>query len=63
VRYQNLIIEYRIVNKESKEYVTLNGRLKVSENAVTSPGNLPCNFLIHAVGPYYHTEAKNRSIV
>lgn len=37
--------------------------MNVSENAVTSPGELPCNFLIHAVGPYYNEQGKNLSVV
>jgi len=52
----------RIINDESREFVKQNGRLQVSGNAVTSPGNLSCNFLIHSVGPYYHEEGKNISI-
>ena len=44
----------RIINQECKEYIDQNGRLGVSQNAVTSPGALKCSFLIHAVGPYFH---------
>ena len=58
-----LNLHFSIVNEECKAYIATNGRLKVGENAVTSGGSLPCSFLVHAVGPYFHEVAPNKAIV
>ena len=43
---------YRI-QKESDEYISRHGSVKIGEVASTGPGNLRCKFIIHAVGPIY----------
>ncbi|XP_018430095.1 PREDICTED: poly [ADP-ribose] polymerase 14-like [Nanorana parkeri] len=46
-----------IIEKDSKEYIRANGRLKTGEYAVTHAGNLPCKCLLHAVGPVWFDDA------
>ncbi|PFX25355.1 Poly [ADP-ribose] polymerase 9 [Stylophora pistillata] len=39
------------IQTESDEYVAKHGPIKTGGIAVTKPGNLPCNIIIHAVVP------------
>ncbi|CAJ1078799.1 protein mono-ADP-ribosyltransferase PARP9 isoform X1 [Xyrichtys novacula] len=39
------------IQKESNDYIKKNGDLKTGEAIVTGSGQLPCNKIIHAVGP------------
>lgn len=41
------------IQTESDEYVAKHGPIKTGGIAVTKPGNLPCNIIIHAVGPVW----------
>ncbi|CAH1257713.1 DTX3L [Branchiostoma lanceolatum] len=53
------------VQKESKDHVRRHGRVRVSETAVTSGGKLPCEYIIHAVGPKWergHEEMNERQL-
>ncbi|XP_072273971.1 protein mono-ADP-ribosyltransferase PARP9 isoform X3 [Pyxicephalus adspersus] len=45
-----------IIEKESKDFIRSKGSLKTGELAVTSPGNLPCKRLLHAVGPVWYSD-------
>ncbi|XP_040214277.1 protein mono-ADP-ribosyltransferase PARP9-like [Rana temporaria] len=49
-----------IIEKDSKDYIKANGRIKTGEYAVTRPGNLPCKCLLHVVGPVWFQEAAKR---
>ncbi|XP_022791123.1 poly [ADP-ribose] polymerase 9-like [Stylophora pistillata] len=40
------------IQTESDEYVAKHGPIKTGGIAVTKPGNLPCNIIIHAVGKF-----------
>ncbi len=42
-----------VINRESSEWVSKNGPVTHSKPAVTSGGNLPYKFVIHAVGPVW----------
>ena len=44
------------INRESKAFIKKNGSLQVGEVMHTGPGNLPCKFVIHAVGPQWRQE-------
>ncbi|KAK3098184.1 hypothetical protein FSP39_016972 [Pinctada imbricata] len=44
----------RALERECKDYIRQNKKLNVSETCVTGGGKLPCNFVIHAVGPNWH---------
>ncbi|OMJ89912.1 hypothetical protein SteCoe_7799 [Stentor coeruleus] len=41
------------IQSESSKYIKEHGRLKTGDAAVTSAGNLPCKYVIHAVGPIW----------
>ena len=41
------------IDKESREWVAEHGPVTFDSPAYTSGGNLPCNFVIHAVGPVW----------
>lgn len=42
------------IQKESFKYVKKHGRVKTGDVAVTGAGNLPCKYVIHAVGPIWY---------
>lgn len=42
------------IQKESREYVKQNGRVKTGTCGFTSGGNLKCKYVIHAVGPIWN---------
>ena len=42
-----------IIQKESEEWVGKNGRVAHAHPAYTSSGQLPCKYVIHAVGPIW----------
>jgi len=41
------------IDRESREWVEANGPVTHGKPAVTSGGNLPCKYVIHAVGPIW----------
>jgi O-acetyl-ADP-ribose deacetylase (regulator of RNase III) len=41
------------INKESRQWVNEHGPVTFSAPAYTSGGNMPCRFVIHAVGPVW----------
>jgi len=41
------------IDRESREWVSANGFVTHDKPAVTSGGNLPCKYVIHAVGPVW----------
>jgi O-acetyl-ADP-ribose deacetylase (regulator of RNase III) len=43
----------KIINKESRAWIKEHGPVSHSEPAYTSAGNLPCRYVIHAVGPVW----------
>lgn len=49
-----------VVVKQCNEYVTRTGNLEVTQNFVSSGGNLPCSGIIHAVGPQWGKYKGNR---
>lgn len=49
------------VQEESDNYISRHGPVKVGQVAVTSKGNLPCKYIIHAVGPMYRGGWNNES--
>jgi O-acetyl-ADP-ribose deacetylase len=42
-----------VIDRESREWVRVNGPVFHSKPAVTSGGNLPCKYVLHAVGPVW----------
>ena len=42
-----------VIDRESHEWVRINGPVTHFKPAVTSGGNLPCKYVIHAVGPVW----------
>jgi O-acetyl-ADP-ribose deacetylase (regulator of RNase III) len=42
-----------IIQAESREWVSQHGPVSHAEPAFTKAGNLPCRFIIHAVGPVW----------
>ena len=42
-----------VIDRESREWVRINGPVTHLKPAVTSGGNLPCKYVIHAVGPVW----------
>lgn len=43
-----------VLKQESKKYVGQHGNLNLSENCITSAGNLRCKHVIHALGPRWN---------
>lgn len=41
------------INRESREWLAKNGPVLHDQPAYTSGGNLPCKYIIHAVGPVW----------
>jgi O-acetyl-ADP-ribose deacetylase (regulator of RNase III) len=42
-----------VIDRESREWVRINGHVTHAKPAVTSGGNLACKYVIHAVGPVW----------
>ncbi len=51
VAYAIMMAAGRELQEESEQYVKQNGDIPVSKYAVTGSGKLPCNKVIHSVGP------------
>ena len=51
-----------VIDRESREWVRLNGPVAHAKPAVTSGGNLPCKFVIHAVGPVWGEGDEDRKL-
>ncbi|MEE6465713.1 hypothetical protein FKM82_006657 [Ascaphus truei] len=49
------------IQYDSNKYVQDHGEVPVGGIAATGPGNLPCNLIIHAVGPVYRDYAPDRA--
>ena len=55
-----------IIDRESREWVRVNGQVTHAKPAVTSGGNLSCKYVIHAVGPIWgagNEDAKLREAI
>lgn len=48
--------------KESDSHIQKYGKLKPGEAVVTSAGDLPCRYLIHAVGPQIRSNPSSRTL-
>lgn len=46
----------RAISAESQAWVRKHGRVKTGNVAYTSGGNLPCDYVIHAVGPIWRAK-------
>ena len=42
------------IQAKCTEYVQRHGKLRVSEHFLTKGGNLPCSYILHAVGPFWN---------
>jgi len=51
------------IQDESDIYISKHGRIEEGGIAVTKGGNLPCKFIIHAVGPIWHGGNEGEEIV
>ncbi len=51
------------IQRESDEWVGQNGPLVPGQAAITTAGNLPCRFVIHVVGPRYHSGQDNPGLL
>ena len=49
-----------IVQQSSTEHVKRHGKVPVSHNVILPPGNLPCQSVIHAVGPIWDSMNQNK---
>eukprot|EP01060_Flectonema_neradi_P029120 TRINITY_DN3953_c4_g1_i1.p1 TRINITY_DN3953_c4_g1~~TRINITY_DN3953_c4_g1_i1.p1 ORF type:complete len:249 (+),score=36.96 TRINITY_DN3953_c4_g1_i1:64-747(+) len=49
----------RVIRMQSDEHLRKHGLIKTGELAVTDGGNLPCNNVLHVVGPMYEDGTKN----
>jgi O-acetyl-ADP-ribose deacetylase len=50
------------IDRESREWVKIHGPVTNSKPAITSGGNLPCKFVIHAVGPIWGEGDEDRKL-
>jgi len=51
-----------IIQHESNEWVHLHGKVQHDQPAYTRAGNLPCKFVIHAVGPVWGEGDEDRKL-
>lgn len=49
-----------VIQRESDQWVREHGPVSHAEPAVTSGGNLPCRYIIHAVGPVWGEGGEDR---
>lgn len=49
----------RIIQQESDRWVQEHGLVPTGKTAVTSAGDLPCRYIIHAVGPVWYGGTEN----
>ena len=49
----------KVIRQQSDNYLQKHGLIKTGELAVTDGGNLPCNNVLHVVGPIYEDGTKN----
>jgi putative ATPase len=48
-----------LIQKESNQYLSKYGPVETGNVAVTSGGNLQCEYIIHSVGPIWHGGSSN----
>ncbi|HET7011781.1 MAG TPA: macro domain-containing protein [Anaerolineales bacterium] len=51
-----------VVQQASDEWVQRHGRISPDHPAITAAGNLPCRFVIHAVGPVWGEGDEDRKL-
>jgi putative ATPase len=51
-----------VIERESREWVGQHGAVTYDKPAVTSGGNLPCKYVIHAVGPIWGEGDEDRKL-
>jgi len=51
-----------VIQDESDEWVRKHGPVKHDKPAYTTAGNLPCRYVIHAVGPVWGSGDENRKL-
>ncbi len=47
--------------EDCKQIVSKQGRLPTGQAVITTAGNLPCEYVIHTVGPVWHEGSSNES--